>query len=149
MKIAKIATSLLLISVLAVNGCASAGNNFDSRRVERIQKGVTTERELADMFGPPTQRGISSEGGKTLTWVYSEARVKGETFIPFAGAFVGGTTTKTKTLVVKLAGDTVSGYEYTGGGFEVGGTVKPDPEKGSANEPPPKGHQENRPQKTQ
>lgn len=110
-------------------GCASVGNNFDSRKITEIKKGETTEADLQKMFGPPNQRAVNSESGTSLTWIYSESRVKGETFIPFAGAFVGGATSKVKTLVVQLDQQgKVSSYNYSGGGFESTGTTQPDPE---------------------
>jgi outer membrane protein assembly factor BamE (lipoprotein component of BamABCDE complex) len=122
-----------------VCGCASVGNNFDSRKVSEIKKGETTEAELVKMFGQPNQRGVNSESGTSLTWIYSEARVKGETFIPFAGAFVGGATSKVKTLMVQLdqAGK-VSSFNYSGGGFESTGTTQADPENGSSTNEPAK-----------
>lgn len=110
-------------------GCASAGKNFDSRKVPETQKGETTEAELVEMFGEPNARGLKTGGLKTLTWVYSESRVKGETFIPFAGAFIGGTDTKTKTLTVALAPDgTVSEFDYSGGDLEASGIIPEDRE---------------------
>ena len=120
---------LLLASVALVCSCASVGKNFDSTKVSQIIKGQTTEAELVKMFGPPSQRAINSESGTALTWLYSEARVKGESFIPIAGAFVGGATSRTKTLIVSLdrAGK-VSSYTYSGGGFESAGATQPDPE---------------------
>jgi len=127
----------LLVCVALLCGCASVGNNFDSRKIPEIKKGETTEAELSKMFGPPNQRGINSESGTTLTWIYSEAGVKGETFIPFAGAFVGGATTKVKTLVVQLDQQgKVASYNYSGGGLESTGTTQPDPENGTASASP-------------
>src|SRR5260221_165227 len=106
--------------VLAVVGCASVGNNFDSRQISQIKKGETTESDLVTMFGKPVSQGINSENGSSLTWLYTEATVKGETFIPFAGAFVGGANSKTKTLIVRLDQQgKVTGYDYSGGGFET------------------------------
>lgn len=133
-------TVLPLITCAALLcGCASVGNNFDSRKITEIKKGETTEAELSKMFGVPAQRGVNSESGTTLTWLYTEARVKGETFIPFAGAFVGGSAMKTKTLVVQLDQQgKVASYNYSGGGFESTGTTQADPENGSAPAAPAK-----------
>jgi hypothetical protein len=111
-------------------GCASAGTNFDSRKVTEIQKGRTTEADLVGMFGEPKARGIKTGGVKTLSWVYVQSQVKGETFIPFAGAWLGGTDTKTKTLTVSLDDKgTVSDYEYSGSDLSGTGTLQDDPEK--------------------
>jgi hypothetical protein len=121
--------ALLLFFVVTLASCASVGTNFDSRKITDIQKGKTTEPQLVAMFGKPNSRGVNSENGSTLMWIYSEAQVKGSTFIPLAGAFVGGATSKTKTLTVRLdQSGTVSGYDYTGGGFESTGMTQTDPE---------------------
>src|ERR1051326_7226426 len=84
-EIMKTLIPILLAALLC--GCASVGKNFDSRKIAEIKKGETTEADLVQMFGPPAQRGVNSETGLTLTWIYCEATVKGESFIPFAGAF--------------------------------------------------------------
>ena len=65
----------LAAASLVLCGCASAGKNYDSRKVAEIVKGETTEAELRQMFGPPLSRGVNSESNTTLTWIYSEARV--------------------------------------------------------------------------
>ena len=119
-----------LALVIIVTGCASTGQNFDESKVSQIKKGETTEAELTQMFGQPTNRSISSEGTTMLMWTYVEARVKGESFIPFAGAFVGGTTSKQKTLSVNLGPDgKVQNFSSTAGGMETRQTTQGVPNK--------------------
>src|SRR6266567_1214436 len=77
-----------------LTGCMSVGRNFEESKVSQIKKGETTEADLVQMFGAPQNRTLNSEGQTILTWMYSQSNVKGESFIPFAGAFVGGTDTK-------------------------------------------------------
>src|SRR5262245_42840461 len=93
--IATLATAVLF-------GCASVGENFDEGKISQIKKGETTEADLIQMFGQPQNRTLNSEGQSILTWMYTESAVKGESFIPYAGPFVGGTRSKTKTLNVTL-----------------------------------------------
>ena len=126
-------TLCFILCAALLCGCASVGNNFDSRKIVDIKKGQTTESDLQKMFGPPNQRGVNSESGTTLTWIYTEARVKGTTFIPLAGSFIGGAATKTKMLTVQL--DTegkVASYNYSGGGLESTGMTQADPENATA-----------------
>jgi hypothetical protein len=113
-----------LFSWIAVLGCASVGTNFNSSKVASIKKGETTEPALIEMFGKPQQISSNSEDERVLTWIYSESHVKGETFIPFAGGFVGGATTKTKSLVVKLSDGKVNSYTFSGGEIESGSGSK-------------------------
>lgn len=113
-------TCLLVASLTAILlGCASVGNNFDQTKVSQIKKGETTESQLVQMFGEPQNRTTDSEGTTTLTWLYSESAVKGESFIPYAGTFMGGTRSKNKSLTVVLKDGKVQSYSSTGGGIET------------------------------
>lgn len=148
-----IVAMLLMIGV----GCASSGTNFDESNVGSIRKGVTGEAELTEWFGPPQNRSISSgpvtgiHGGVgmapiavpstspgtasdtatriTLTWQYVEGRVNGKSFIPFAGAFMGGHNTSHKILFVVLKDGVVESYSSSAGGNESRNGVQsvPDP----------------------
>lgn len=113
-------------------GCASSGQNYDSRKVSQIVKGKTTEPELVQMFGKPEERGINSDGQATIKWFYTEATTKGTTFIPVVGLFAGGADTKTKSLEVDLTNGVVCSYSYSGGGFDVSEGTKSDPEDTNA-----------------
>jgi outer membrane protein assembly factor BamE (lipoprotein component of BamABCDE complex) len=121
----------LLIAFLAASiicGCASYGNNFDEKKVSQIRKGETTEADLISLFGAPTGRCVNSESGAVLTWTYAESRTKGETFIPIAGAFVGGATTSSKTLIVRLdQSGKVLDYSYSSGNTGSSGMPQPVP----------------------
>jgi outer membrane protein assembly factor BamE (lipoprotein component of BamABCDE complex) len=116
----------LLITIgISVTGCASVGTNYDDTKVSQIKKGETMEGDLVQMFGKPQNRSLNSDGIVSLTWMYSESTVKGETFIPYAGAFVGGARTKNKTLMVTLGPDgKVTNFFSSGGGSETRGTTQ-------------------------
>ena len=120
-------SGILCCLALFAASCASVGNNFDDTKISQIKKGETTEADLVKMFGEPQNRSVSSENGLTLTWIYSEAKVKGESFIPYAGAFMGGTRAKSKTLSVILADNKVTSFTYTGGGTEIRNTTQDTP----------------------
>ncbi|HLX70115.1 MAG TPA: hypothetical protein VKV04_10865 [Verrucomicrobiae bacterium] len=100
-------------------GCASVGNNFDESRISEIKKGHTTEADLLKMFGEPENRAMNSDGGLILTWTYAEASVRGESFIPYAGAFMGGARSKNKSLSAVLTNSVVASFTYSGGGTET------------------------------
>jgi len=111
--------SAILLIIILIAGCASAGNNFDDSKISQIQKGQTTEADLVQMFGQPQNRATDSEGMTTLTWMYMQSTVRASTFIPYAGAFMGGTNSKDKTLNVVLADGKVKSYSMTGGGMDT------------------------------
>jgi hypothetical protein len=116
---ARYSWAVFLLSILFVWGCASSGENFDETKLSQVKKGVTTEADLVQLFGAPQNRSINSDGVLTLTWMYAEAQVKGESFIPYAGAFMGGTKSDMKTLTIQLADNKVTNYTYSGGGNET------------------------------
>lgn len=134
---------IVLIAASLLCGCASTGNNFDSRKISDIKKGETTKDQLIQMFGQPAQRGMNSEGGTTMVWMYTEATIKGATFVPIVGLFAGGADTKNKMLTVRLnSTNTVASYDYTGGAMDVSNGTQNDPED-STNHPAlktPRGH---------
>ncbi len=113
---------LVLIAAASVwlISCASTGTNFNESKVFQIKKGETTEAKLIQMFGQPVSREMNSEGQKTLTWNYVEARVKGESFIPYAGPFLGESRSKNKTLFVTSGPDgKVISFNLSTGGTET------------------------------
>ena len=112
---------LILAALIAVvglaTGCAtSSGTKVEASSLSFIQKGKTTKGELVQKLGQPDETGIDSNGKETLSWVHSNSRTDGKTFIPIAGMFIGGATTDRTTLKVILdKRGIVSDYEYTGG----------------------------------
>jgi outer membrane protein assembly factor BamE (lipoprotein component of BamABCDE complex) len=113
----------LILSAMAVAwvvGCASSGQNFDESKVSQIKKGETTEADMIQMFGQPENRAVNSDGISTLTWQYTESRVKGESFIPYAGPFVGGSKSAHKILTATLGPDgKVTSFSSSAGGMET------------------------------
>lgn len=85
--------------------CASVGTPIATQNVTNIRKGVTTEAELVQMFGPPTDKSFDSNDRVVMTWNHSAAQAKGTSFIPFAGPFVGGTNVQVQKLIVILGKD--------------------------------------------
>ena len=110
-------------------GCVSVGNNFDESKVSQIKKGETTEGQLIQMFGEPQSRGVNSEGTTTLTWMYMQANVKGESFIPIAGPFVASARSKSKTLNVTLLDGKVQSFSSTAGGTDIRHTTQDVPKQ--------------------
>ncbi len=94
-----------LVCALVIAGCASVGTPIAKQNVPRIQKGVTTESQLVKMFGAPSDKSISSNGKVVMTWIHSAAQAKGTSFIPLAGAFVGGTNVQVEKLQVVIGKD--------------------------------------------
>ena len=129
-------TRIYLLAILSVaivafeTGCYSVGQNFDDSKVSYIRKGETSEAELIQMFGEPQNRTVNASGVRSLSWDYTEARTKGESFIPYAGAFLGGTRSQHKMLMVTLGPDgKVTDFSMTGGGTETRNMTQDLPKK--------------------
>ena len=61
---------------LWVVGCATccrdtSGQRYDDAKVAAIQRGVTTEAELVQWFGPPVSRLMGPDGAKGLNWKFA------------------------------------------------------------------------------
>ena len=112
---------LILAALIAVaglvTGCAtSSGTKVEASSLSFIQKGKTTKSELVSKLGQPDETGVDSNGKETVSWIHSNSRTDAKTFIPIAGAFIGGATSENTTLKVILdKRGVVSDYEYTGG----------------------------------
>jgi outer membrane protein assembly factor BamE (lipoprotein component of BamABCDE complex) len=122
------ATSHRLVSLVAalvtlcVVGCASStnGTKLNATQVSQIKKGVTTRAEVEQMFGPPTHISLMGDGKRMMLYHFTESshHVKGTSFIPIAGAFMGGTegTVHQQQLQVVLTkSEVVEDYVFNDG----------------------------------
>jgi hypothetical protein len=101
-----------------ISACVSVGNSFNLERTEQIRKGVTTKANLIQWFGKPNSITRKGDGTQVLAWIYQESKVKAQSFIPYAGMFMGGADSSGKRLTVTLKNGTVSDYEASGDEIE-------------------------------
>lgn len=94
-------TAVLTIALVLLAGCATAGRKVDPNAVSQVQRGTSTKTDVRASLGEPTQISTDDDGE---TWVYAWARssVDGKTFIPFAGAFIGGTRTDSQSVEIRF-----------------------------------------------
>jgi len=93
---------LALLLAIAITGCSSVGTPIAKEKVNQIRLQVTTEPDLLLLFGNPSTKTLDASGAIVLTWVYSSAETKPETFVPFAGPFIGGYNTHLQQLSVLI-----------------------------------------------
>ncbi|HJT81049.1 MAG TPA: hypothetical protein VJ719_07625 [Chthoniobacterales bacterium] len=96
----KIVGAALLAVLIA--GCSSVGTPISQEKVNQIRIGLTTEADLYLLLGPPSTKTLDHSGAIVVTWVYSSARTKPETFVPLAGPFMGGYDTHLQQLTVLI-----------------------------------------------
>jgi hypothetical protein len=102
-----------VLGIIALYGCASVGTPIATQNIPKIRKGVTTEAELVQMFGPPLSKTTGSNGKTVEIWLHSSAQAKPATFIPIAGAFAGGATAQSEQLSATLQNGRVENYLFT------------------------------------
>lgn len=88
---------LLLVTVMAIGltACASAGVKVDPQKVAAFQKGKTTYSEVVEALGRPTTQTNLDNGNRIISYSYFGIQAHPENFIPYIGAFVGGSDTET------------------------------------------------------
>ncbi len=58
----------VLLLFLVLSGCVTVGRNFPTAPIASIQRNVTTQREIFNLFGEPFRKGVE---GRYETWSYS------------------------------------------------------------------------------
>jgi cell division septation protein DedD len=91
---------IAVAATLLIAGCVSTGTKVDPTVVASFQPGVTTLAEAEAKLGQPNNVTTESDGGTTVTYVYSHAQASGSSFIPVVGAFVGHTDSNTVTSML-------------------------------------------------
>ncbi len=92
-------------SLTLLCGCFSMGHPIKQANLAKIQRGVSTRADVEALLGKPEAVSFSDgpEGRKTvLQYLYSYSAVKGTTFIPYAGPFMGGMNTSSQSTTITL-----------------------------------------------
>jgi len=98
-------TLINLILLIVITGCASSGRRIDPNAVSQIQRGVTTRPEVLRLLGSPESMTTLGDGTTQMLYHYVRATTKGTTFIPIAGAFVGGSNVEQQMVIVLIGPD--------------------------------------------
>jgi outer membrane protein assembly factor BamE (lipoprotein component of BamABCDE complex) len=118
----KRAAAVILTACLLLPSCMTSGRRIDKNDLSWIRTGTTTREQVHTVLGPPTSRMSRSDGSSVESYAYVHAQVKGQSFIPFAGAFVGGTrVNQTSTTFTYGADGTVLDYMHGGTNAESTG----------------------------
>ncbi len=112
-------TSVVLAAALA--GCGySAGTKVEQSQLQQFEVGQTTYSEVVAALGPPGQTSLSADGSRMAVYSYSSMRMRPETYIPFAGAFIGGADTEQSSAIFQFDADGVlTDYRASQGGSGV------------------------------
>jgi outer membrane protein assembly factor BamE (lipoprotein component of BamABCDE complex) len=80
-----------LVLLVGTGACFSRGTKVDSDKLAQIKQGETTKNQVLAILGPPNQS-FSQDGIETYAYSYTSTQISGKTFIPVAGAFIGGSS---------------------------------------------------------
>ena len=79
-----------LFSAILLAACVSTGREVKSDQLSQFTKGKSTIADVTAALGQPTSTSITSDGNKTLNYMFAHSQARPESFIPLVGAFVGG-----------------------------------------------------------
>jgi hypothetical protein len=115
---------LATISILALNACMSSGVKVDTSRLSRLHKGETTYSEAVQILGRPSQVTALPNGQRMAQYIWISVQSRPESFIPIAGAFIGGADSENTSVTLMFDKDDVlqstfssEGSSGTGRGF--------------------------------
>lgn len=94
--------AVVAMVVLALSGCAASGVKVTDAHLSSMKPGETTEAQVVQSLGAPTMRTRMGDGSTMVIYSYHETKVRPETFIPFAGAFIGGSDGRTNTVTLRF-----------------------------------------------
>lgn len=110
----RIRNAAVALALATTLGCVTLGTNFPTASVSRIEKGISTKKEIRRAFGEPFRTGVDN-GYESWTYVYNR-------WTPFG-------QTRSKDLYVVFNKDgTVRAYTFNsnldGGGAELAGDTE-------------------------
>lgn len=109
--IAFLCAAVMIISLAAcgtqqVSGNQTLAGSSVTEMDEKLRVGQTTKKEVESWLGTPSgiDRNFDKAGGDRWKYKYasSETKVKGASFIPIIGAFMGGTDVKNEGKILHV-----------------------------------------------
>ncbi len=110
--------------VLFLAGCASSGTQVSEQAATQFTEGVSRESDIVAKLGQPTSVSIIN-GKRMLGYAGTQVKVKGATFIPIVGGFIGGADSKFTVATYQIGSDGVLEkimYTSAGSGSRMGTT---------------------------
>jgi outer membrane protein assembly factor BamE (lipoprotein component of BamABCDE complex) len=124
--------ALIALYLLALTGCAASGKQVKEEQISGFKEGQTTINEVVAALGQPNHNMMLGDGSRVITYAYARVTTRPETFIPFAGAFVGGADMQTNSVTLSFDKNGVlktksasSGQSGTGMGVMSGVSQQP------------------------
>lgn len=94
---AKITTALLIALSILLSGCASSGTKVSAEQATKFVKGKTTYADVISKLGKPDMISTTSDGGKTISYIYHQTETTLVSYVPILGSLVGGVNNEGST----------------------------------------------------
>jgi outer membrane protein assembly factor BamE (lipoprotein component of BamABCDE complex) len=112
---------LILLTCLFLAGCVTSGRELDPNAVAQIQKGRTNRSQVLQLLGQPQSISTDGNGTEVFVYMFVHAAATPVTYVPIAGAFVGGANSRSQLVTVVFAqGGIVKEVRTTYGANTVG-----------------------------
>lgn len=109
-----IRTISIIALCVGLLGCATYGREIDNSYVQTIKKGETTEREIRMHLGSPISVGVSEDGNRSLTYMYSHSQADAISYLPIIGELAGSVDTTSQMLQIWVdTNGVVKNYSFT------------------------------------
>ena len=110
-----------IVICLGLAGCFSTGVKVDQSKLSSLRTGETTYDQAVALLGKPTNTVMRSDGSRMATYMYIHAQPNAVNFVPVVGAFAGGATSESTTLMVNFGPDgKMTTYTSSQGSNQVG-----------------------------
>lgn len=114
-------SSTVLIAIFFLSACMSYGTKVDQGKVSQFVKGKTTYSEVVQQLGKPNQSTINADGTRTAMYFYAQSQANAASFIPYVGAFMGGTQSENTNVILTFDKNSVlTSYSASEGGASMG-----------------------------
>lgn len=94
--------TLIILLCAIVSACAAAGVQVTEQQLSFLVPGKTTIAETVSILGQPNMNTRNPDGSRTISYVYSEAQTRPETFVPIVGAFIGGMDIRSNVVMIQF-----------------------------------------------
>jgi outer membrane protein assembly factor BamE (lipoprotein component of BamABCDE complex) len=91
---------IVLLLCLGLCGCATVGKPMKDTQLTQLQDGVTTQKEVLEIMGEPSDKTIIDTGEEKWTYIYARSRPTWASFVPYVNLFESGAVTKGQKLEI-------------------------------------------------
>jgi hypothetical protein len=125
---------LVLATALILGACVASGVRVTEEQAKQFERGKATYNEVVSKLGQPTSSVVTGAGLRYISYAFVEAAARPETYIPIAGAFIGGADARSNIATFSFDGrgvlvDYTIASSQTGMALGAGANVQRTPDQ--------------------